>query len=428
MMKKIFCILALALVLIMPLSALGAGITVRLNGEPIDTKDVNGLDVPPFAEDGTTYVPVRAIASALNIKIQWDGDTNTVFIGERGEVVPEKGEVINIYINGKRFVPTDVNGREVSPIAKDGTTYLPVRAIAQAFAKKVDWDGETSSVLIKDSTRIDTGKQYKLVAQGTSSVVTPAGNNSGAALEVKPFDGTEAQLWKFVPVEGEDGFYQLVNCASGCAMDVNGASKSPGAKILQYNSGTGDNQKFMLVANGDDSYKIYSKNSMLPIEVSAGDVKQNSDRTSSVQNWLIESADVSVEEGEDVIEYKNIILKNTTNALTYSLDATDLKAAAYDGSDEQAWELVPSSGGNYAVNTKNGGKGMDVANNSTKEGDPIITYAASSDDNQRWIFEKQSDGCYMIKSVSSGLYLAVGSDGSVVQNGVGDVFEISNAD
>lgn len=48
---------------------------------------------------------------------------------------------IKIIIDGQELIPTDVNGNKVEPIIYNGTTYLPVRAVANAFGKPVYWDG-----------------------------------------------------------------------------------------------------------------------------------------------------------------------------------------------------------------------------------------------------------------------------------------------
>lgn len=419
-MKKL-CILTLILVFALSLTAFGADITVQLNGETIDARDVNGNPVEPFIEDGTTYLPVRAIATALDTDVRWDGETKTVFLGNNGDVTAQAGEQVNVYVNGIKLNPTDANGKAVAPILRDGTTYLPVRAIAQAFAKKVDWDGETSTVLLSDSAKIDETKTYKITLHGTNSVITPSGDGSGSALVTALFSGSENQIWKFIPVDG--GFYQIVNLASGCGIDVNGASKAAGAKLLQYNLGTGENQKYMLVAQENGAYKIYSKNSMLPFEASAGDVKQNIDRESGVQLWDIVEA-YAVPQAETKASYVQLVDKSTSLALTYSTDANALTAKNADSSESQLWALVPTTKGTYAVNTKNGGRSIDVANNSTTSGDPIITYASSEDDNQRWVFEKQEDGGYKVKSVHSELYLTVNADGSVTQTENGSIFVI----
>ena len=55
---------------------------------------------------------------------------------------------VKIYIDGLLIDPKDPNGNTVEPFISNGTTYLPVRAVANAFGKEVDWDAETSSVII----------------------------------------------------------------------------------------------------------------------------------------------------------------------------------------------------------------------------------------------------------------------------------------
>ena len=55
---------------------------------------------------------------------------------------------IKIYLYGEEFIPTDVNGKVVEPFIVDGTTYVPLRAIGEAFDLDVYWDSSTSSILI----------------------------------------------------------------------------------------------------------------------------------------------------------------------------------------------------------------------------------------------------------------------------------------
>ena len=55
-------------------------IKIVINGQEIQPKDSNGNYVEPFIIDGTTYLPVRGISSALGLDVKWDGDTNTVFL------------------------------------------------------------------------------------------------------------------------------------------------------------------------------------------------------------------------------------------------------------------------------------------------------------------------------------------------------------
>ncbi len=55
---------------------------------------------------------------------------------------------IKIVVDGQKLNPTDVNGNKVEPIIYNGTTYLPVRAVANALGKAVYWDGPEYTVYL----------------------------------------------------------------------------------------------------------------------------------------------------------------------------------------------------------------------------------------------------------------------------------------
>lgn len=55
---------------------------------------------------------------------------------------------IRIVIDGQELHPTDVNGNPVDPMIYNGTTYLPVRAVASALGKAVYWDGPSYTVYL----------------------------------------------------------------------------------------------------------------------------------------------------------------------------------------------------------------------------------------------------------------------------------------
>ncbi len=61
---------------------------------------------------------------------------------------------ISIVINGEKLIAKDVNNKEVEPFIYNGTTYLPVRAIANAFDKDVIWDAEHSTVILNSKKEI----------------------------------------------------------------------------------------------------------------------------------------------------------------------------------------------------------------------------------------------------------------------------------
>ncbi len=53
-------------------------IKIELNGEKVTPMDANGNVVEPFAINGTTYLPVRAVSNILGLEVGWDGATSTV--------------------------------------------------------------------------------------------------------------------------------------------------------------------------------------------------------------------------------------------------------------------------------------------------------------------------------------------------------------
>lgn len=53
-------------------------IKVTLDGKQVALVDANGSTVEPFAISGTTYLPVRAVSSALGLGVGWDSATSTV--------------------------------------------------------------------------------------------------------------------------------------------------------------------------------------------------------------------------------------------------------------------------------------------------------------------------------------------------------------
>lgn len=74
-----------------------------------------------------------------------------------GASITEKIEImqggIKFIVDGKEQICLDVNGKEVPPILYKGTTYLPVRAIADLFKKAVAWDGKNKIVHIGETPK-----------------------------------------------------------------------------------------------------------------------------------------------------------------------------------------------------------------------------------------------------------------------------------
>lgn len=73
-------------------------IKLVVDGKPVAFgKDSAGKQIEPFIHNGTTYLPVRAVGEALGKKVDWDGKTQTVYVGEKPGEVSYMTEIIEPY-------------------------------------------------------------------------------------------------------------------------------------------------------------------------------------------------------------------------------------------------------------------------------------------------------------------------------------------
>lgn len=69
---------------------LAQNITVKYNGQAKALTDATGSPVSPISYNGTTYLPVRAVAGLLNVAVDWDQATQTVLLGEKEKTLVDQ--------------------------------------------------------------------------------------------------------------------------------------------------------------------------------------------------------------------------------------------------------------------------------------------------------------------------------------------------
>lgn len=74
--------------------------------------------------------------------------SSTVFAAPVQKQINAVYNNINLVINGQQYTPKDSDGNVVEPFISNGTTYLPVRAVADALGQPVDWDPSTATVYL----------------------------------------------------------------------------------------------------------------------------------------------------------------------------------------------------------------------------------------------------------------------------------------
>lgn len=112
-------------------------------------------DVAPYIKKGRTFVPIRFIAEELGFDVKWDAKTSTATMTEGDSTV-----VVTI---GSKTMLVNGEARELDLPAEitDGRTFVPLRAISEAFGKKVDYSSDYRAVCIGDD--VEYNKDYRVV-------------------------------------------------------------------------------------------------------------------------------------------------------------------------------------------------------------------------------------------------------------------------
>lgn len=199
-MKRLFKILFVTFLLTMLPVIAQASCNIIIDGEELTCYDANGNRVEAFVHQGTTYVPVRAIAEAFDTNVSWDQATKTVHLGTAGGS-PALGEEINIYFNGQPFICLDSNGNAVYPILSEGTTYLPIRGISTLFNKNIYWDQVTTTATITTPPTEDVISYLKNSVANTSGV-----NNLKATVSIDGVLSCNGEVFSTVSNTKEESY------------------------------------------------------------------------------------------------------------------------------------------------------------------------------------------------------------------------------
>lgn len=176
--------LSLLLLFALALPAAAAGrVTVTIDGKPVIYTESSGA---PFIDgNGRTQVPFRQTMETFGCTVSWNGAT-------RIATAKKDGITVDVPI-GQRYIL--VNGVKVTidtaAIIRGDRTYLPIRAVAEAFGAMVTWDGKTLTVAITTGAGlvrvhfINVGQgDATLIDCGTTEVLIDGGDNNAGSTVV----------------------------------------------------------------------------------------------------------------------------------------------------------------------------------------------------------------------------------------------------
>lgn len=108
-------------------------IVINIDGKNITPKDANGNKTEPFIYNGTTYLPVRAVGEALGKTVEWDSETNTVYLFSGKNDVPQPTDTDFESL----FEQQAHNVDDVYPVSGDESSF-PAEKVMESLDKTAD--------------------------------------------------------------------------------------------------------------------------------------------------------------------------------------------------------------------------------------------------------------------------------------------------
>ena len=90
----------------------------------------------------------RGVAALISIVLLFGLSSQAFAVTTQKQINITYG--ISLMFNDSQASLTDVNGNPVQPFVWQGTTYVPIRGVAQLFGADVSYDGKTNTALIYD--------------------------------------------------------------------------------------------------------------------------------------------------------------------------------------------------------------------------------------------------------------------------------------
>ena len=212
-------------------------VTIKVGDQTKSFYDAKNELVYPIIYQGTTYLPVRAIAALMGENIEWDSKGKTIYIGrtlsdptaseqspgsnvrdgEAPDLLKPPVQIVDAYAMPNIIVMydfevqsfLDATGREVYPINYKGSKYLPIRAMSLLMGESIEWDAGQKLITISASEGSSTASKENKHAEELKKLFSDA---------VTIFDEATAKIVKIQDALTAEEFSVLVTSAG---RDVN---------------------------------------------------------------------------------------------------------------------------------------------------------------------------------------------------------------
>lgn len=140
-MKRIVFVLSLVLLLALSsVTAFADDVIINIDSTEVEFNEELGF--PFIDENNRTQVPFRAALEKYGAEVDWDNESRAA-IAVKGEIVVKVPIGENYILKNDEEIPVDTAARIVN-----GRTFLPIRAVIEAFGSEVQWDAALNTVVI----------------------------------------------------------------------------------------------------------------------------------------------------------------------------------------------------------------------------------------------------------------------------------------
>jgi len=156
--RGLFVLTVLAISISAPLStSANNAVSVFVNGQKVSFEDQG-----PIIVDGRTLVPIRDVFEIMGFSVDWDESTSTVLLSDSDSILNIAIQIGAPYFSVAVFSPgapvghASISMLDVPAQIIEGRTMLPLRAVLESVGYRLEWDEETSTVLITSAADSET--------------------------------------------------------------------------------------------------------------------------------------------------------------------------------------------------------------------------------------------------------------------------------
>ncbi len=188
------------------------------------------------------------VAAAMTVGMVMTGSAG-VYAGTQLEAIKAyMNHGIKIEVDGKAYTPKGANGAELAPITYNGSTYLPVRSLADALDVPVNYNASQGKVSIgngSSSTGNTSNSSVKAVSYTAAQIqqMKEARSGFGVPSFTTPYAptkiGSQDQFVKVAAADGADSVNLLYKhmIVSAAARDNSGGDFGNGGTKVQLANG-----------------------------------------------------------------------------------------------------------------------------------------------------------------------------------------------